>query len=194
MIERVMSTAVSGLFALLYAGGFVTNSENTTVAPVHAIRDDGAGCDWYHVNVNTNTMVSCDSFSMRRGMSTQYIRDFRDRAMRCASLHGVSCILSHEVGIDIPAYFFVEHPSDAIVVFPQVRKVASFDQTVPVMHVNPNEPGERVVVDLFERVRVEYLDQSHTNIDRTVEDKEAFCAQMLARSVPRECLVDHTDF
>lgn len=202
----MFSKLVSGVATLLYASGLLTNgglekaAENVTASTASVINS----CDWYHVETGNASNSQCDSFSMRHGMSSQSISTFRTRAEHCVVKYGVSCVLSHEVGMDTPGYFYSGVSGTELVMLPQLSTVkpqswttaidtgeSSESDLIKVLLVDPDDPHTsqgRVVLDFHERLNMDYLHaQSHSSVTRVIEGSEAFCAQLLARSVPDEC-------
>lgn len=132
-------------------------------------------------------------------MSSTSIQRFRERAEQCAARFGVTCVLSHEVGVDVPGYYYY-HGADSqnqLVILPQVSKANEYASDNLLSHVllvdpmDPHASNARVLLNLYDRVKLNYLDAStHSNVRRYASDKEAYCAQLLARSVPDECAVN----
>lgn len=210
MLSKLVSSATSAALTLLYAGGMLAPNASlaareelrqrvaTEVGGMSGSVNVGRVCEWYRAPMGNNTDTACDAFSLRHGMSSQSIQTFRERAEACVVQHRVSCILSHEVGIDVPGYYY--HGGDAahVIMLPQVSRAHEYASDALLSHVlliDPDEPHAshaRVLLNLYDRVKLEYLDAySHANVRRWASDKEAYCAQLLARSVPDECSVDH---
>lgn len=210
MCIGMFSKLLSGVATLLYASGLLTNggikevAENVTASTSSIINS----CDWYHVETGNDSNSQCDPFSMRHGMSAQSISTFRRRAEHCVVKYGVSCVLSHEVGMDTPGYFYSGVSGTELVMLPHLTKLKDTGWTktitevsgqsesvesglVKVLLVDPDDPHAsqgRTVLDLHERLNMNYLHaQSHSSVSRVIDGSEAFCAQLLARSVPEEC-------
>lgn len=202
----MFSKLLSGVATLLYASGLLTNGgikegqENIT-APASSFVNS---CDWYRIETGNETNSQCDAFSMRHGMSTQSIATFQSRAERCVVQYGVSCVLSHEVGMDTPGYFYSGVSGTELVMLPQLTKLKHEGwrktisdaeliepELVKVLLVDPDDPHasqSRTVLELHEKLNMNYLHaQSHSSVSRVIDGTEAFCAQLLARSVPEEC-------
>lgn len=151
-------------------------------------------CNWYHADVATRTNTLCDTSSYRRAMSS--LDDFVARARLCTTTYGISCVMSHEVDFSYPAYYYANTTtSEQIVLMPQVKHILN-EPNVTVMHVDPDNPhtsSGRIQLDLKRRVEVEYVDPGAMAVtQRVAVGGEAYCAQMLARSVPDECQLTYT--
>lgn len=216
-VASMFSKMVSGVATILYASGILTNLGNTTEnnhtissSPSNSIHTNFP-CDWYRVEYGNSTNTNCDAFSMRHGMSQQSILTFQQKAEQCILKYGVSCVLSHEVGIDTPGYFYSGPSGTELVMLPQLKPIplntwkhlvqpsgetAAQDVEegrLQVLLVDPDDPHStngRTVLELYDKMEMNYLHAtSHSSVSRTVEGKEAFCAQLLSRSVPEECAI-----
>jgi hypothetical protein len=210
MFSKVMGTALSSALAMFYAGGFSTNAtqfndlpstsgcastDETCRVRVETNTHNVGGkdtCEWYHVAQRNDTDTNCDTFSVRRGLSGQTSSLFRDRAEQCALKYGVTCVLSHEVGIDVPAYMYLQGTTSVVVILPYIQLVdVEAKPTTRVRHVDPHDSSlERVILDMHEEVKLSYVEATtRQEIDRIAVGFESYCAQMLARSVPDSCAV-----
>ena len=191
MLGKILTSATSAALTILYAGGFVTNSsaQNYTelIEPSTSVSVE---CDWYHPNMLNNTETTCDAFSIRHGMSSQSLNTFKERAEKCVLMNQVSCVLSHEVAVEVPGYYFHNAERVTLVVMPQLFSPKHFQTMSNVMVVNPNNKGygSRTIVKMYDNVIVDYIDaHTHTNVKREIDGMEAYCAQMLVKSVPDDC-------
>ena len=106
--------------------------------------------------------------------------------------------------MDTPGYFYSGVSGTELVMLPQLSKLKRDGWTIPVTEtellkpelikvllVDPDDPHAsqgRIVLELHETLNMNYLHpQSHSSVSRVIDGAEAFCAQLLARSVPEEC-------
>lgn len=119
------STLGSLALSLLYATGIVSPEKGApSVQPsAHAQSyhpmpgfetnvkpDDAYACDWWSVDVERTYEESCSMGNLRLAM-TSVLHESISKATRCAQATGETCILSHEVGLTLPAVFVWNHDS-----------------------------------------------------------------------------------
>ena len=220
---RVTSTSVATLIASLFVGGYMNNETalegiplsdraetesvpggDETCSTPDCANPPAPECTWWVPESGRETDTLCSAYALRRLMSADAINRATDRAQRCASQTGATCVLSHEAGFQLPAALVWSHERGEMRMFmlPRVRwdregeaadaaQSSAFVRRVAL--VRP--PFDQVGAEPPMRVRynrsvlVEHVDmRSHEHLVERLEDEDAYCLQMLRMTVPEACL------
>ena len=132
-------------------------------------------------------------FSTHRTLSRGLFQTSSVRAKYCALQSGDSCILSHEVGLDIPGIFLwhEERVSVRFLGYPRIlsgeepRNIAMRNTDGAIVH------GRETVHVMNRTTLVEYDEFAFTSRTSTAQevlhDEDAYCVQLLVASVPVAC-------
>jgi hypothetical protein len=195
---RVASTAASAVFSILYASGLMKNGTNTTpidVTPLHKASE----CEWYTPDMGILEELPCAAIDLRRATGAELYTAL-DKAERCARASGETCLLSHEVGLSVPAVF-VYNASLAqmrAILVPSADR-AYFDEQ-PKARVLVGDPLEATMQSgdirakdyIFAKsIKVKFLGAASGMGLRdeytTLEDTEAYCVQLLNSTLNDAC-------
>jgi hypothetical protein len=203
---RFASTSLSGLLAALFAGNETDVPPPVLPARVSVETSGGTcavgdvcddGCAWWTADVGRETDTLCSAAALRRLMGGDALSRALDRARTCAVRHGASCVLSHEVGFQVPAAMVWSSEAGRMRMFllPRVqptddrgqdeRRVAIATPPFDVPAASPH------VVAMNRTVMVDHVDvQTHAAMREELRDDDAYCMQLLVLSVPKECSDD----
>lgn len=208
-----MMQAAGPVFAAAFLGGFMTNSTNAsagmmmqTVQPSEraTMSSDTTGCvgasctvtcHWWEPEIDgRQTDTSCDATTMLRQLTRREMEGALARATACAEEHGVSCVLSHEVGYRLPAAMLWDPSSMKmrLIMMPTVSRQfenATADRKQRVSMITPSTQG---VLGPYQwmryAVRVRSMETTmKESLQEILEGPEAFCVQALLLSVPEDC-------
>lgn len=160
--------------------------------------DDDDACHWWTPDKGKDTDTLCSAFALRRLMGSDALARALESAKKCAILHGTSCVLSHEVDLQVPAVMLWDSTTSAmrmfllprIVTVPEgtlydVRRVAvvrpPFDDDV----ARSRTP---LIVQMNRSVEVDHVSTtSHARESEHLLDEDAYCMQMLKLTIPDRC-------
>lgn len=125
---RMAGSAVSFGLASFFAGGFLTNETDMhTATPARVFGDVPTlemdeECPTWDTSVAVDVDCEGHLFMSRHNAlrSNGILHQSLLRAKRCAAATGDSCLLSHEVGLDIPAVFLWHQEQLRMVTFPVI--------------------------------------------------------------------------
>lgn len=207
---RMVSTSVSMLMGYLYVGGHVQNE--TLVAEYSGMMgtrtvsiDARAGtacvgeacheeCLWWSPEIGNDTDTVCDPYVTRRLLSKERLDRSLQRATRCAMRGSEVCVLSHEVGLELPGAFVWNTTESRMRLFLMPRTHVA--KEAQVKRIALFAPGSRAtegddhatIMNLAQEVLVEHYDAwTHELRSDTVREDAAYCMQLLRSSVPEEC-------
>lgn len=125
------------------------------------------------------------------------------RATSCGAKHATPCVLSHEVGYQVPAVMLWSQEESKMRMFllphvtgPYGDVAAQGGSPVRVALIRPpfsndDEHSDPPTVLMNRTIVVEHFDMhTHQRMRETMHDEDAYCLQMLAHSVPLECESD----
>ena len=208
---RTLSTAASVLMGYLYVGGHVQNdtlvaSYSEGIFGTRAIGVDArAGmacvgdacheeCLWWTSAIGNETDVSCEEWIIRHLLGLERLERALVRAGRCAQRAVETCVLSHEVGLELPAAFVWNGTEGRMRLFLMPRtSVRSNARTRRVALLAPGSrasdaPTHETMLDFATEVLVEHYDAwSHEMRTEVLTEDAAYCLQLLRLSVPTEC-------
>lgn len=220
MVLRAISTGTSVLVSMLYASGLFKAAPNATTAyattgpPIPGIGgsqmqpnfglseaqfEDQAVCNWWTPDVGRDTEHTCGAGSLRMALS-RGVHDALHRAERCARATGVRCILSTEVGLELPSVFVwdVQRSHMRALLIPQ-RDLA-YEAVQTNVRIRVGHPLDTMAVAgdpyaaefaVSKSVFVEYVDGRTGSVKMTREvfnESDAYCIQLLNESVSEQCL------
>ena len=174
-LERIPATASGSVFEPWRMDAFSTfDDQRDLVEPE---------CTFWNTTVRYESDL-CSHFSLSRNVSTSAVQA-HDRALRCAALHEVDCLLSPEIGLSIPAVFvYDEAEGMRLLVAP--RMLPHTNETRSIQWQNPDARGATFRFNLS--VRVEYLNEkSRAPQVEVLEGVSAYCVQALRAAFVPEC-------
>ena len=143
-------------------------------------------CDWWNGTYYYDFEL-CNHMSVTR-MPAAVAQKAVERATRCAAHGTTDCVLSGEIGLNLPAAFVYDDESGMrMVLAPKMLQVPTAElRTVRLQDPEGEHPNQ-----LFEfntSVRVEYLRAaSRTMQTLELHGKDAYCMQALRRAVVPTC-------
>ena len=141
-------------------------------------------CKWWD-GVHEYTSNSCDSFSVSR-ISRMTFSQATDRARRCAASANTECILSNEIGLDIPSAF-VYDVKDGLRMLVAPRILAG-DREATIRFLHPTNQREHTQFLFNRTITAEYTRGDARTVETaTFYDMDAFCIQALRRSIAGSC-------
>jgi hypothetical protein len=142
-------------------------------------------CKFYNLTLKQDATY-CESFTIARTL-TSTILTATERAVRCGADKGIECLLSHEIGLALPAAFLADVTSATgmrAIVAP--RLISKQDEDTHV-RVSTPENGATMTVLMTQAIEVEFMDEKkHLSIE-TFEGEHAFCVQLLRASYESQC-------
>lgn len=140
----------------------------------------------------------CSHFTISRTTSAQ--QQARNRALKCAAIAGVECVLSPEVGFAVPAAFLVDASSTStnrmttMILGPKLVAHESEQKHVrlrvpDVLGAEPIIPSlgtTTVTVVLNETIRAQYMAEN-TLQDKIFGGASAYCIQLLRFAFEKKC-------
>lgn len=155
-------------------------------------------CEWWD-GVDASGEAVCSSMALFR-LTRASVDAAAQRAALCARVTGESCILSHEVGLEVPGVFLYgggEAGSGMRLLITPARAPSPESANAS---KGTLDPAKRVRVSLHgqewesreyvmePRLAIEYYDFNGRAMRiETLEANDAFCVQLLARSVQEDC-------
>lgn len=209
-------SAISLTIASMFAGGFLHNE--TMPNPIGAAAgpsfDIGDECHFWEPTRGRFADADCEYrlIGPRYGRPVDH-RYAIERAQRCALRSGDSCIMSHEIDLDVPSALVwdKEQSSMRLLAFPRIleahgeRRVVirrSVDELAATKQSGNDASDETTLTSSSEiprgdplitytlnrTIHVEHTDMSTGRFVREIlEDDDAFCVQLLYRSMPIGC-------
>ena len=147
-------------------------------------------CDWWNGTYYYDLGL-CNHMSVTR-MPAVVAQKAVERATRCAAQGATDCVLSGEIGLNVPAAFVYDGERGMrMVLAPRMLPVTDVDVDVAVKTVRLQDPEGLHPNQLFEfnaSVRVEYLRAASRKM-ATLElhNSDAYCMQALRRAVSPTC-------
>lgn len=142
-------------------------------------------CEFFNFT-SRHDSTYCDSFTVARSL-TSMLATATERAVRCGVQKELECVLSHEVGLALPAAFLndvkSQHGMRALVA---PRVLSKGDETIHVRITDPDSENSRTVL-MSTSVEVEFMDAAKRLQTETLEGDEAFCVQLLRASYEQLC-------
>lgn len=139
-------------------------------------------CRFYNGSVSYESAL-CSHFVISRAASTP--RQAYMRAKRCAARFDSSCVLSAEIGLAIPAAFFVRSADVDMVLAPKILDASD------VQKVRVHDPSSSFSSRTYHFNRtliVEHMDGATRSIKREeYKGNDAYCIQLLRRSFASSC-------
>lgn len=195
-----MSTKVAGLVTLLGGGLWLVDDQRPVVHvneptsfmsawPSEAVAGSSLPpeCAFWNQSVVFSDEM-CSLFVVNRAAAAYHSASAR--AMRCAAVFGVECVLSPEIGLAMPAAFLYSHDRAAMTMVLAPKLVPHDSEQV---HVRVAPPGGDGLTDTktlhFNRtVKVEYLEGATRQLrSETLSDDAAYCVQLLRLSFEPQC-------
>jgi hypothetical protein len=143
-------------------------------------------CEWWNGTYYYD-LGMCSHMSVTR-LPAHYAQLALQRATRCA-LHGTTdCVLSGEIGLNMPAAFvYDENHGMRMILAPKMLDVPeSESKTVRLQDPNGAHPNQ--LFDFRDLVRVEYLKAASRTMETfELRGNDAYCVQALRRSVVPTC-------
>ena len=135
----------------------------------------------------------CDAFSISR-LPVSTIHTASNRALKCAAHGNVECILSSEVGLNVPAAF-VSHSTEpdgvrAIIapkIFKPDNKNSDDDDVAHVRVTSPSDSLATKTLIFKKTIKVEFMDNTKRLQVETFTNDAAFCLQLLRVAFSRDC-------
>lgn len=162
------------------------------------VSEDGKACVFWTAEKQVDTETEC-SYSALRFMTTTSVNLYADLATRCAAPHAETCILSSEVGFEIPSVFLWNQTTLTMrpIVAPRLLKKEKHTQKRVV--VMPPSLEVDVAASIAKAESSTYtfattVDVEHINpntmrpMSDRLTDYDAFCVQLLFRSLSEECV------
>ena len=158
-------------------------------------------CNWWHTGIGKTDTYDCARLALRTIAGSELSKATK-RAESCARNAGEVCILSHEVDYPIPSVFVWDNINTRMrpLLFPRVEPPYD-NQSVIEARVRVQHPLERraeahdVAKEWIFRTKVNitYIDGVYTsypwsNDRRELHDKDAYCVQLLRKSLSDSCL------
>lgn len=143
-------------------------------------------CSWWNGTYYYDPDL-CSHMSVTR-MSKAVAQKAVDRATRCAAQGTTDCVLSGEIGLNMPAAFvYDEEAGMRMIVAPKLIAV----EGAPLKTVRLQDPDAKHPNQLFEfrsEVRVEYLVAAGRTMETAeLHGNDAYCLQALRRAVVPTC-------
>jgi hypothetical protein len=218
---RMAGSTISVAIASMFAGGYL---HNETVPHVVNNVDPNDECNFWEPARGRYADADC-AYTLvgpRYGRPTDN-RYAIERAKRCALRSGDTCIMSHEIDLDVPSALIwdADKVGMRLIAFPRILDAHDERRVVlrqslsvhPTPSITPTpstlDPELTDLTDLTERtdstpraemlgtfsmnrtLEVEHTDMNTGRLVReTLEDDDAFCIQLLHRSMPVGCFDD----
>lgn len=174
----------------------VGESPEVTEARLQEMKTVEAKCEWYNASV-TFSSDGCSPFSVSR-LAVSMAPRALERASRCIRKWETDCILSTEIGLNLPAAFFYEADSFDLVmaiaprILPpedQVEGAAEQDAPIPVKVMDVTEQsGAEATLPFLKNVTVEFVKGGSRAPKTTVlTGAPAYCVQLLRRAYDDSC-------
>jgi hypothetical protein len=223
MAFRIAGSASSIVASMVYALGFMRNDtvESTPppllvgnptssvsfewstndMFPKGSLPKDRMACQWWSPDVGRDTTHDCSGGSLRAALGSG-VADALRTADKCARAAGVHCILSAEVGLELPAVFIWDMKSDSMRAILAPRRQMQYESTQIKSRVRVGHPLDPSAVAgdvhakefvMSKSVQVEYVDGrsgSVKMVHATFNESDAYCVQLLDQSVSEECAAD----
>ena len=145
-------------------------------------------CQFFNFS-QANSAEYCDSFTVSR-TTTSTIEIASSRALKCAAISGVECVLSTEIGLAIPAVFLATHEGVTTIIAPRQVPLMPKDAAPDLAHVRISVPHDsfRSKTLLFNNsLRAEYLTDQRRIDTRNFVGDDAFCISLLRIAFERDC-------
>ena len=202
---------MSVLMGYLYVGGHVQNetlvAQYSDMLGTRTVSIDaraGAACVgeachdeclWWSPELGNDTDTVCEPSMTRRLLGLERLDRSLQRATRCAVRASEVCVLSHEVGLELPGAFVWNAsesrmrlflmPRTHVVVDARVKRVALFP---PGSRAGVYGDAHSTILELAQEVGVEHYDAWTRQLrSDVVREDAAYCLQLLRTSVPAEC-------
>jgi len=161
--------------------------------------DDGSGtwegrqdqlapeCDWWN-GTHFYEFDLCNHMSVTRMPATVAAKAV-ERATRCAAHGTTDCVLSGEIGLNLPAAFVYDDASGMrMVLAPRLLPAPEATTTKTVRLQDPEAVHPNQLFEFADVVRVEYLRAASRTME-TVElrGNDAYCVQALRRAAVPTC-------
>ena len=155
-------------------------------------------CRWWTPETGRETDTLCSAFALRRLMGSDTLARALERAQQCAILHGTTCVLSHEVGLQVPAVMLWNSATSAMRMYllPRVvpNSAGSATDARRVALARPPFDDDLArsrapfVVSMNQTVEVDHVSTTtHARESEQLVDDDAYCMQMLQLTIPERC-------
>lgn len=160
--------------------------------------EDEPACRWWTPETGRATDTLCSAFALRRLMGSDALARALVRAQQCAALHGTDCVLSHEVGLQVPAVMLWSTTASAMRMYllprtvPHPTGAGTDERRVAIARPPFDDDLARsrtpLVVAMNRSVEVDHVGTvSHVRESELLLDDDAYCMQMLQFTIPERC-------
>jgi hypothetical protein len=165
------------------------DSESEEISPLEDEEKD-VTCTWWNGSKGQQSTNVCSSSTFARMGRTTWAWASRV-AQGCASLSGDSCILSHEVGLEIPAVFIYETSELRMrpLLFPRIVEQNITQRRISIaLHAAQNESNQKTLqLNMHSTVEVEYFDEMRELRKEHLKGGDGYCVQLLHHSLSDDC-------
>lgn len=149
-------------------------------------RQLAADCEWWNGTYYYD-LEACHHMSVTR-MPAAVVQKAVERATRCAAHGTTDCVLSGEIGLNVPAAFMYDDESGMRMVLAPKLLTTPDAETKTVRLQDPEGLHPNQLFEFNTSVRVEYLRAaSRTMQTLDLHGKDAYCMQALRRAVVPTC-------
>ena len=148
--------------------------------------NDRVACDWWDGRERAHPS-GCSTLAASR-ISHVEVERARARALACAMDAGVECVLSTELGVDVPSAFLYteEDVGMQMIIAPRVLHRSDATQRIEMRDPRTNAPV--TWLDMATNVTVEYLIGGSRSLrTSTLQGDEARCIQALRFAIADDC-------
>lgn len=142
-------------------------------------------CAWWN-GTGTHKPSLCSHFALSRMVSSITARA-EERALECATHYQTECVLSFEIGVEVPSCFVYDAASSEMrmLIAPRVL-VSEGEASVRVQ--DPSNPAQSRLESFARTVEVEYLPAgSKRPVAEVFHNASAWCVQLLRAGISPEC-------
>ena len=149
------------------------------------LEDAPPDCQWWN-GTGTYEPSLCSHFALSRMVSSITTRA-EERALQCATYYDTECVLSFEIGVEVPSCFVYDATTSQMrmLIAPRVL-VAEGEASVRVQ--DPSEPSRSRLESFARTVEVEYMPaNSKRPASEVLHNASAWCVQMLRAGIAPAC-------
>ena len=142
-------------------------------------------CAWWN-GTDTHKPSLCSHFALSRIVSSITARA-EERALECATHYQTECVLSFEIGVEVPSCFVYDAATSEMRMLIAPRVLAS-EGEASVRVQDPSNPAQSRLESFARTVEVEYLPAgSKRPVAEVFHNASAWCVQLLRAGIAPEC-------
>lgn len=150
--------------------------------------EGGADCEWWNGTYKFSPIL-CSPLAIAR-TSTSIATQAIARATRCALAGTTDCVLSVEIGLDLPSAFVYDQADASIIMMIAPRLLEEVENTTmrKVRMEDPMGMHPNALFEYYDRVRVEFMRGGTRTLETvTLDGVASYCVQSLRNAIVNDC-------